>query len=198
MWFYTVSQSKFHDRGYSDIIFYGINSIDIIGCYWIHKVRNHMVITLFSYPDWVLLYSKKKKKKKLYFPPDFPNQDRFDDYMKQLEVYNIHSWIYSVVGDLLDLWRLNLPFTTGSGSPSSRFTVPPETYAKINTKLKAHAILICMCLMRTRNNNLFQQRRSKINEGRFRNMLVSHLGWRVQHACQFVWALMIAPHFYTT
>ena len=31
MGFYTLSRGKFHDRGYSDIL-YGINSIDIIGC----------------------------------------------------------------------------------------------------------------------------------------------------------------------
>ena len=28
---YTVSHGKFHDRGYSDIL-YGINSIDLMGC----------------------------------------------------------------------------------------------------------------------------------------------------------------------
>ena len=30
MGFYTLSHGKFHDRGYSDIL-YGINSIDIMG-----------------------------------------------------------------------------------------------------------------------------------------------------------------------
>ena len=31
MEFNTLSYGKFHDRGYSDIV-YGINSIDIMGC----------------------------------------------------------------------------------------------------------------------------------------------------------------------
>ena len=34
---------KFHDRGYSDILF-GINSIDVILYSRIHMVHNHMVI----------------------------------------------------------------------------------------------------------------------------------------------------------
>ena len=31
MEFYTLSDGKFHDRGYFDIL-YGINNIDIMGC----------------------------------------------------------------------------------------------------------------------------------------------------------------------
>ena len=42
---YTVSRDKFHDRGYSGIL-YGINSIDIIGCC---TQLNYV----FYYPDWV-------------------------------------------------------------------------------------------------------------------------------------------------
>ena len=45
MKFYAASHGKLHDRGYSDIL-YGINSIDIIGCY-------HMVIIMFYYLYWV-------------------------------------------------------------------------------------------------------------------------------------------------
>ena len=63
MWFYTVWHGNFHDRGYSDIL-YGINSIDIMGSMLhsrIHMVHNHLVITLFFYPDWVHHHRDKPK-----------------------------------------------------------------------------------------------------------------------------------------
>ena len=54
MGFYRLSHGKFHDRGYSDIL-HGINSIDIgmLDSRTLSK-DNHMVITLFYYPDWVI------------------------------------------------------------------------------------------------------------------------------------------------
>ena len=46
---------KFQNRGYSDIIDV-INSIDIVGCCTPEDSvlnHNHIVITLFYYPDWM-------------------------------------------------------------------------------------------------------------------------------------------------
>ena len=46
--FYTTSHGKFHDRGYSDIL-YGINSIDIMGCCTpVHSVTSTTITWLWS------------------------------------------------------------------------------------------------------------------------------------------------------
>ena len=54
MGFYTLSHGKFHDGGYSDIL-HRINSmISWDAVLQIVSNHNHMVITLFYYPDWVV------------------------------------------------------------------------------------------------------------------------------------------------
>ena len=63
MGFYTLSHGKFHDRGYSDIL-YGINSIDIMG--YCTPEDNHMVITLFYHPGWVYFLHFNSSKYDLY------------------------------------------------------------------------------------------------------------------------------------
>ena len=52
MGFYTLSHGKFHDRGYSDIL-YEINSIDRMLYSRTLGNHNHIVITLCYYPDLV-------------------------------------------------------------------------------------------------------------------------------------------------
>ena len=57
MRFYTASHGKFHDRGYSDIL-YGMKSIDIMGMLNSRTLSNHNYMVIIMYyiywvsPEW--------------------------------------------------------------------------------------------------------------------------------------------------
>ena len=70
MGFYTTSHGKFHDSGYSDIL-YGINSIDNTGYLYSRRQRNpnHMIIIMFYYLYWKNVHSDAIKVISIYIPP---------------------------------------------------------------------------------------------------------------------------------
>ena len=73
---FIVSHFKFHDRGYSDIL-YEINSNDIMECCTPEPsiITITWLITLFYYPDWV--YTKVIKKIKVWI---FRNGCRYSEF----------------------------------------------------------------------------------------------------------------------